>query len=230
MAIKKAAVKKPAAKKTAAKTVKKPATRKPAAKKTIIIQNQEEQEEFDDPAGADWAEGLAIDEARFVQELVNVEYNGTEAMLRIRPHKTRCSAQKEASVMRNRPHVQAALKKYLDTITSEYKEKLRVKYMETMATRAFFDPQDLIDESGNLKTSRELGRLAVAVDDVYCIQKKGRGQTRQPKVADREKALSVIGQLVGITENEDAGQTRVVILTGTLSHEEWTKQAEAMKK
>lgn len=154
---------------------------------------------------------------RFVLEYVE-DFNGKEAA--IRAGYSPKSAKAQASALLANPIIQTELTKAREAIT----ERVTVTVQDIVAELArvaFFDVRTLFDEAGNLKPVSELddnAARALAGIDVVNERRETDDDvsvheyTKRIKVADKLKALEMLGKYLGMfTDTTNVNQTNVTV-------------------
>lgn len=154
---------------------------------------------------------------RFVLEYVE-DFNGKEAA--IRAGYSERSAKARASILLADPVIQTELAKAREAIAERVTVTVQDIVTE-LARVAFFDIRTLFDENGNLKPVAELDdNAARALAGIDIVNEKRETDddisvheyTKRIKVADKLKALEMLGKYLGMfTETTNVNQTNVAV-------------------
>ena len=123
---------------------------------------------------------------------------------------------------------------FLEKQLGDDKAVLTAQVIQKMKVRAFYDPADIIDESGNLRhTMDELSAmgLSYAIDGIECSYTKEGDKITKVKLADRQAALEslakylkIIQQGTNVELNTQKSYQFVVIQR--MTPEEWDRYYE----
>jgi hypothetical protein len=123
---------------------------------------------------------------------------------------------------------------YLTKQLEEDKAILSAKVIQKMTVRAFYDPADIIDKSGNLKHSMEelseMG-LSYAIDGIErTITNKG-DETIKVKLADRQAALEFLGKYLKLIQQGtnielNTQKSYQFVVIQRMTPEEWDRYYE----
>lgn len=115
--------------------------------------------------------------------------------------RTEGSAAANASKLIRTPKIQALLKQKLEEATGRRKEHLEHQILELWFTRAFYEPADILDDSGNLaKPMAELRRLglSVCIEGVDKKPTKDGGYVKVYKLSNRDHALEQLQRYIAM--------------------------------
>ena len=119
-----------------------------------------------------------------------------------------------ARLMRD-PKIQSAIQKLLRAKQNEEDQLTEYEILRLLKVLTLYKTGDIVDPYGNLKVKEdisELGELALCVTGI----KKGKGGSREIKLYDRTKSLSILCNYLGMTRPADGATVinPVVYLAG----------------
>jgi hypothetical protein len=158
-----------------------------------------------------------------------------DAYAKVYPAKKNAAKVNAAKLLAN-PRFQEYFAGYLTKQLDEDKAILSAKVIQKMTVRAFYDPADIINESGELKhTMGELSEmgLSYAIDGIErTITNKG-DETIKVKLADRQAALEFLGKYLKLIQqgsqvNVEVGTQKAYqfVVIQRMTPEEWDRYYE----
>lgn len=106
--------------------------------------------------------------------------------------------------MKCRPHIQQAIKAYLEEALKDYKESLHYKIIKTNIHRAFYDLANFFDDKGRMKPLSK-----IPPEERVCIDgiKKNTGEEAVYILSDRVKALDMLTKYMNIIKPDNVADT-----------------------
>lgn len=172
-----------------------------------IAKAKEESKAKIKPKVEDWAEDLNEQQRLFVLYYCTDEFcflNGTKTYRKAYP---KCRSDEAAATGASKLLRIAKVKKsirMLLKLTRETEDELAAyKILHTYETLAFYNPADIITDTGALlKPLNELGQLAVCVEQIQTFYTKDGEPCTVVKLANRHKALAVLMKYLSLVKPE----------------------------
>ncbi len=140
----------------------------------------------------------------FVRYYIEQDFqNATRAYLRAYPNANEATARRNASLLLTKTYIQELVSTELAAVIEKSRIPLEKRILEVWVKRAFYDPTEIIDLTGQLVITTEELRskgLEVCID---AINEKLNAQGEryiEYKLADRDKALNMLQQYIQMIE------------------------------
>lgn len=182
----------------------------------------------------DWDDGLTPQERIFLLHYCSDEdtlFNGTLAYKaaytktgktgrKTAPRDATCAA--SASRMLRNVKIKTAMRKLLAVVNADWNEENTYRSLHDIAQLATFNPADIINDDGSLKTPlAKLGPLAKCVEQIETFPTKSGQLVTCVRLAPRHKYLSMMTKILNLIKTDDgkdgamqtAGRPQVIYLT-----------------
>lgn len=152
---------------------------------------------------------------KFLAAYFENKHNATEAYLALRPEASRKHAQHAGCMYMKKPWIRKAIKERLGqhNITIE-------RVLSELATMAYLDPADLLDDNGMVRPLSEMpekARRAIAGMDIE-LETDNRGRVVKLRIPQKTKALELLGKYLGLfvekSQVEHSGAVQLQVATG----------------
>lgn len=151
---------------------------------------------------------LTTKEKMFVHYWLNNHFNATKAAIDAKYSK------KTAGVIGSENLKKPYIKEYIDSVIGEVikdqKRALEARLLDLYQVRAFYDPKDVISDSGELiKPLEELGQLSKCIEGIETEEEVITEKLRKPakvkiKLCNRERAMELLAKYMSMmTEKVD---------------------------
>lgn len=184
-------------------------------------------------AGGVWDEGLTEKRRFFVLTYCTDEecfLNGTLSYKRAYPAcKTSEAAAAGASKLLRIAKVKQAVRKLLK-LTREIDDELAsYKILKTCEQLAFYNPADIITDKGELlKPLKELGSLAICIEQLTVYYSEDGSPRTVIKLADRHKAMNLLVKYLNLVRPEQEAETAARSLMPVMMITDKTKKFQVI--
>lgn len=139
------------------------------------------------------------------------------------PDEVTCAT--NGSKLLKRADIKLAIRKLLKITQSELDEENTYKVINNLVTMAFFNPAEVINTSGGLKTKKieDLGEKAKAIAQIRTTQ-----YGQQVQLIDRSKYMDLLMKYLNIVRPEQQIEIKLPVfeVASKSSIEDWNKQSE----
>jgi len=141
---------------------------------------------------------LSTNDKLFAMEYCSNGFNMFLAYKAVHKKAVASTISSRASIIAKKPEVRAFIRSYLKEILDRYKDSLHYQIIDIYRLRAFYNPLEIIDSSGELiKPLEELGELAKVVEGIERRPTK-EGTVTKVILSNREKSLEMLTKYMNL--------------------------------
>jgi len=166
----------------------------------------------------------AVDDI-FVAEYLSNGFNGAAAYRVAHPKASAATAGANAYNLLKKTEIRKKVREWVTESLSVRKDTLDHEIIQLLLKRAFYDPEDFIDENGLMKDGVNRAARKGVIDGMIHRETKDSSWTEY-KLADRDKALELLAKYIALIKpdpGEGGTGTKIIVLPSTAKPEEWEK-------
>lgn len=171
-------------------------------------------------------QSLKPNDELFLERYIENGFNMTLAYKSCHPRASTPTASREASRKMKDPQIRARLSALVNDRIAMERDQLSIQLLDLLKKRAFYDPLDFIDSTGNLKNDFDRDASKGLIDNVDSLSPDG--QKVRIKFASRDKAVEHLLKLLELSADtsncEPEQSVRVVMLPEPMTPEQWIEK------
>ena len=159
----------------------------------------------------------------FLMHYISNGFNMAAAYRACHPRASNATAARESSRKMKSKEIRCRLKELVQEQMSMERCNLSVQILELLKRRMFYDPLDIVDESGRIRP--DINRnMTIGIIDSLDHQNTDGQMPPRIKFPSRDKAIELTLRLLALSagqENEEQTSARVILLPQSMAPDAW---------